>query len=302
MSGVSMRMSRQRKAMIASVIACGLIAVLVIGPSSVPAKKKIRNPGKLTLATQTHRLATLDDRTRLEVLCPGKKEPYGGGLLTTPPAANGEGVFANSYERLGQQRGFHSTAVLINLRGGAQSTTPRDVTLQVLCGKKIGKLEDPHAFADLQPGDGPRTLIAKCPGKSTLIGGGHQQANGVSNKGVVVTESHRISAKSWQVVAHNIGGFAGTAVSIGYCAPSKKPLITEVSSPVTIPTNQTGTATTPPCPAGRQMDWGGWSSPPSGEIRFMGAGFTAGGTWSATGFNSSGAPATLTAHAYCLKV
>jgi hypothetical protein len=296
-----MRMSRQRKALVASAITVGLITVLAIGLSSAPAKDKIRNPGKLTMATQTFRLATLDDRTRLTVECPGKKEPYGGGLLTNPPPAGGEGVFANSYERLGQQRGFHATAVLINLRGGAQSTTPRDVTLQVLCGKKIGKLKAPHAFADLQPGEGPRTLIAKCPGKRTLIGGGHQQANGVSRRGVVVTESHRISAKSWQVVAHNIGGFAGTAVSIGYCVPSKKPLITEVSQSVTIPTNETLTATTPPCPAGRQMDWGGWSSPPTGEIRFMGAGFTAGGTWSATGFNS-GPPATLTAHAYCLRV
>jgi hypothetical protein len=295
-----MRVSKRRKRVTAIAIAAGLIAVLTVGLASAPAKKrKVRNPGVLTMATQDSTLANLDDRTRLEVLCPGGRSPYGGGLLTNPPAALGQGVFPNSFERLGDQGGFHSTAALINL--GTQPVTPRQVTLQVLCGKKIGPLASPHDFADLQPGEGPRTLIATCPGKRTLIGGGHQQANGISRQGVVVTESHAISPKSWQVVARNLGGFAGTAVSIGYCVSSKKSLVTEVAGSVTVPTGETGTATTPPCPPGRQMDWGGFISPPTGEIRFMGAGFTAGGTWSATGYNS-GAPTTLTATAYCLRV
>ena len=40
----------------------------------------------------------------------------------------------------------------------------------------------------------------------------------------MTTESHRTSARTWQVVANDPGGFAGEAVSIGYCVRSKKPV------------------------------------------------------------------------------
>jgi hypothetical protein len=280
-----------------------LAAVLAVGIALAPAKKKkpkIRNPGTLTLATQTYSLKDVDQYQRLTVVCPGGQSPYGGGILTSPPPGpDGEGVYPNSYERLGSQGGYHVTATLINPGSGA--ATPRDSTLQVLCGKKIGKVASPHKVADFRPGDGAKTIVAKCPGKkSTLIGGGYQRSNGITDRGVVTTESHRISRKAWQVVAHNLGGFVGQAVSIGYCVQSKKSLITEVSGSVAIPTGQAGTATTTPCPPGRQLAFGGFSAPPSGGIRFMGAGFADGGAWSATGYNS-GPPATLTAYGYCLR-
>jgi hypothetical protein len=118
---------------------------------------------------------------------------------------------------------------------------------------------------------------------------------------VIATESHRISARTWQVVAYDPGGFAGTAVSIGYCVRSVSPVISEVAGSVTVPTGQAGTATTPPCPAGRQLVFSAFSAPPSGEIRFLGEGFNPDGSTSATGYNS-GAAATLSAYSYCLRV
>jgi len=282
------------------VIAAGLVA---IGPALAPAKKgkaKVRSPGKLVTASQGYTLDKVDDRTRMTVGCPGGKEPYGGGFLTGPaPGDDGQGIYPNSYERLGQQGGYHITAALIN--PNKATVVPRNLTLQVICGKKIGPIDSPHSSAQLSPGDGPNTVIAKCPRKQSLIGGGYQQTNGVSAAGVIATESHRTSARTWQVVAYDPGGFAGTAVSIGYCVHSKKSLISEVARSVTIPSRQAGTATTAPCPAGRRLVFSGFTAPPSGEIRFLGEGFNSNGSTSATGYNS-GAPATLTAYSYCLRV
>jgi hypothetical protein len=291
----------RRNALIAAV-AVLLLAALVFAVSPVTAKKKkVRSPGHLSIATQTYKLDDVDNAQRLTVGCPGHLKPYGGGMLTSPPPGeDGQGVYPNSYERLGVQRGYHITATLINPSGGPVAS--RNATLQVICGKKIGKITPPHTIADLGPGDGPRTLLATCPGNRTLIGGGYQRTDGTTNGGVVATESRRISDKTWQVVAHNIGVFGGQAVSIGYCVQSAKSLITEVSNSATLDPRQAGTAVAPPCPPDRQLDFGGFSSPPTGEIRFMGAGITDAGTWSATGYNSGSTPATITAYGYCLKV
>jgi hypothetical protein len=274
----------------------------LLGPGWATAKKskaKVRNPGHLVTAAQGYTLGTVDDYQRLTVSCPGGREPYGGGFLTSPKPDQGQGIYPNSYERLGAQGGYHVTATLIN--PAKTQVVPRNVTLQVICGKKIGPIDDPHSVGQLGPGAGPKTLIAKCPKKETLIGGGYQRSNGVTDGGVMTTESHRTSARTWQVVANDPGGFAGEAVAIGYCVKSKKSLITELSGSVTIPQRGTDTATTPPCPAGRQLVFSGFSAPPGGSIRFLGEGFNPDGSTSATGFNS-GAPATLTAYSYCLRV
>jgi hypothetical protein len=284
----------------ALLIAAACLAVL--GATGAPAKKakaKIRNPGQLVTATQGYTLDKVDDYQRLTVSCPGGKQPYGGGFLTDPtPGNDGQGVYPNSYERLGQQGGYHVTATLINPTKAR--VVPRNLTLQVVCGKKIGPIDDPHMIGNLGPGTGAKTLVAKCPKKQTLIGGGYQRSNGITDGGVMTTESHRISARSWQVVANDPGGFPGQAVSIGYCVRSKKSLITEVAGSVTIPSQESATATTAPCPAGRQLAFSGFSAPPSGQIRFLGEGFNPDGSTSATGFNA-GAPATLTAYSYCLR-
>jgi hypothetical protein len=287
-------------------VAGALLAVAVglalLGPALAPAKKgkaKLRNPGKLVTATQGSTLDTVDDRQRMTVGCPGAKQPYGGGFLTSPAPSDGQGVYPNSYERLGQQRGYHITAALIN--PNKTTVVPRNLTLQVICGKKIGPISDPHVVQEFGAGDGPKTLVATCPKKQSLIGGGYQRSNGVTGEGVFTTESHRTSARTWQVVAHDEGSLAGEGVSIGYCVRSKKPVITEVPGSVAIPSRQTATATTPPCPRGRQLVFSGFSAPPSGEIHFLGEGFNQNGSTSATGYNS-GAPATLTAYSYCLRV
>ena len=285
---------------IAGLVLLALTIAATREPAGAPAKKsKVRSPGKLVVATQGYTLDTVDDRTRMTVGCPGGKEPYGGGFLTSPPPGNdGQGIYPNSYERLGQQSGYHITAALINPNG--TQVVPRNLTLQVICGKKIGKISDPHVVEQLGPGDGAKTLVAKCPKKQSLIGGGYQRSNGVTSGGVMTTESHRTSARTWQVVANDPGGIAGEAVSIGYCVRSKKPVISELSGSVTIESHQTATATTPRCPGGRLV-FAGFSAPPSGAIRFLGEGFNPNGSSSATGYNSGG-PATLTAYSYCLRI
>jgi hypothetical protein len=296
------RVRKRGIAILAAMLLAAVAIVAALGPALAPAKKpkaKVRNPGQLVTATQSYQLDKVDDRQRMTVMCPGGKEPYGGGFLTNPAPELGQGVYPNSYERLGQQSGYHITATLINSFN--TQVVPRNVTLQVVCGKKIGPIDDPHGFQDLGPGDGPKTVTAKCPKKQSLIGGGYQQTNGVTDGGVIATESHRISARTWQVTAYNKGGFAGTAVAIGYCVKSKKSLITELTGTTTIGQRETGTATTPPCPKGRQLVFSGFNVPPSGDIRFLGEGFNPDGSTSATGVNS-GPPATLTAYSYCLRV
>jgi hypothetical protein len=105
------------------------------------------------VATQGYTLDKADDRTRMTVECPGGKEPYGGGFLTSPPPGDdGQGIYPNSYERLGQQRGYHITAALINPNRTA--VVPRNLTLQVICGKKIGPISDPHVIQQLSAGMG----------------------------------------------------------------------------------------------------------------------------------------------------
>jgi hypothetical protein len=293
---------RREAALLAGTLLIAAASLAVLGTTGAPAKKqkaKVRNPGHLVTATQSYQLDKVDDSQRMTVSCPGSKEPYGGGLLTDPAANLGQGVYPNSYERLGRQSGYHITATLID--PVRTQVVPRNVTLQVVCGKKIGRIDDPHSSADMGPGDGPKTVIAKCPKNETLIGGGYQQTNGVTDGGVIATESHQTSARTWQVVAYDPGGFAGTAVSIGYCVKSKKSLITQLSGTVNIDQRETATATTPPCPGGRQLVFSGFSAPASGAIRFLGEGFNPDGSTSATGFNS-GPPATLTAYTYCLRV
>ena len=50
-----------------------------------------------------------------------------------------------------------------------------------------------------------------------------------------------------------------------------------------------------------KLIFSGFSAPPGGSIRFLGEGFNPNGSTSASGYNS-GAPATLTAYSYCLRV
>lgn len=254
----------------------------------------------LTIATKTFRMSGADEKSRFTVRCPGRKIPFGGGMRATPPPSpDGEGVYPHSYERLGVQSGWHVTPVLFDPSRG--STEPRDVTLQVVCGRKGSHVTPPHTTVFVGPGQ-TKTIRATCPGRRHLFGGGFQRTDFISRGGDYVTESRAISSKTWQVTGTAFGSFGGELTAIAYCRRSKKPLVKEVSASTTVGVRQYGTATTPPCPAGRRLVFGGFSSSPSGPV-FLTDGFiNTDQAWTASGFNYFGPEATVTAYGYCHKV
>jgi hypothetical protein len=279
-------------------LAAILIAQLLGGGRADAAKSgKGKGKGKYSITTKTFQISQPNDGQRLLVLCPGKSEPLGGGMITDPPAADGEGIYPHSYERLGQQSGYHITVILFD--PSPAQTQARSVTLQVVCGPKYGKVQDPHTTLDLGPND-TKQAIAKCAGKRVLIGGGYQRTNFTHQGGIIATESHAISKKAWLVTAHGLGRFGGQATSIGYCVRSKKPLLKEVTATIPVLPGQSATATTVPCPGKRLLAFGGFSTPADGTVLSTGGSFQ-NGAWSVSGYNTSLLPGTLTAYGYCLK-
>jgi hypothetical protein len=248
----------------------------------------------LSLQTQTYRMSGTDAKQRLTVRCPGKKRlPYSGGMLTDPVGPNGEGVYPHSYERLGVQRGWHVTPVLYG-GGGARS-----VTLQVICGPRLGPVSSPHSTVFVGPGQ-TRTATANCPRGNRLLAGGFQRTNFVTRGGNYVTESRAASDHAWQVSGSAFGSFGGELTAIAYCLKSGGPLVSEVASQVDLPLDTSTTATTPACPPGSVMVGGGFSTSPSGPALVSSAYFAGNGSWSATAFNRFGPDATLSAHGYCM--
>jgi len=253
----------------------------------------------VTIATKTFQMSRADQKERLTVGCPGNTSPLGGGMTTDPPPGpDGEGVYPHSYERLGVQQGWHVTAVLFDPSHG--STQPRDVTLQAVCGPKLGHVTPPHKTKYVKPGQ-TRKVVAKCPGRRHLFSGGFQRTDFISQGGNYVTESRAISSKAWRVTGHAFGSFGGELTAIAYCVRSKRPLLTEAYAWTMLTTGALGTATTPACPPGRRMTAGGFSGNGSQSMLFTNGTFNPDGTWSASGFGSSG-QTNFTAHGYCLKV
>lgn len=274
-----------------------LLAQGLAGDAAAKAKGKKR----VTLATKTYSLNRADQKQRLTVRCPHHKIPLGGGMSSSPPPSQGtgEGVYPHSYERLGVQHGYHVTAVLYDPSRG--NTTSRTVTLQVLCGRKLGHMTPPHRTVYVGPGQ-TKSAVAKCPGRRHLIGGGFQRTDFTSKGGDYVTESRAISAKAWRVTGHAFGSFGGELTAIGYCLHSKKPLVREVSGQTSIGPLQTGTAQTSPCPRRRKLVFGGFSTDPTGSTFFTNGGWASMRSRTASGFNTSSSPSTLTVYGYCLKV
>src|SRR3954464_15278099 len=121
----------------------------------------------LTLQSQTYQLSGADTKQRLTVRCPGKRSlPYSGGMVTDPLGSDGEGVYPHSYERLGVQRGWHVAALLYD--PDHRSTQPRNVTLQVTCGPRLGHVTPPHKTKYVKPGQ-TKTVVATCPGRRHLF-------------------------------------------------------------------------------------------------------------------------------------
>ena len=252
----------------------------------------------LTLKSQTYRLSGADAKQRLTVRCPGKKAlPYSGGMVTDPLGPDGEGVYPHSYERLGVQRGWHVTPVLYS---PSDEVGSRAVTLQVVCGPRLGPVSSPHSTVFVAPGE-TRTAVASCPRGSRLLAGGFQRTNFVSRGGNYVTESRASSDRAWQVSGSAFGNFGGELTAIAYCLRSSTPLISEVATETELPEEESATTTTPACPSGSSMVGGGFSTSPSGAALVSSAYFDSSGGWSATAFNEFGPTATLSAHAYCMR-
>jgi hypothetical protein len=252
----------------------------------------------MRMVTKKFKMSRPNEKRRLTVRCPGNRWPMGGGVKTNPPlSAGGEGVYPHSYERLGVQGGFHTTPVLWD--PSPRSTQRRTVKLQVMCGRKLGKVTPPHSTKYVKPGK-TKTVIATCPGRRHLFGGGFQRTDFISRGGNYVTESHAISSKSWKVVASAFGNFGGEITAIAYCTRSKRPLLREVSGSTTIGHGQVGTARTAPCPGKSRLVYGGFHSSPSGSVFMADGHFKRDGSWSTSAFNRFGPTATLTAYGYCL--
>src|SRR5512144_1857411 len=120
------------------------LAVLLIGTAVVVLALACAGSAQaLILQTQTFQLSGANDKDRLEVHCPGKSLPYSGGMTTDPLGVDGEGVYPHSYERLGVQHGWHVTPVFFD-PSPLRSTSSRSVTLQVVCGPRLGPVSPPH--------------------------------------------------------------------------------------------------------------------------------------------------------------
>jgi hypothetical protein len=254
----------------------------------------------LTLATRSFSLRKPDTAPRLETICPGGKFPVGGGLTISPPTgADGEGIYPHSYERLGAQRGWHISVVVLD--PSPSSTTTRTATVQAMCGfGVIPATPTPHRTVYLRPGE-TKTVTASCPNGQFLVSGGFQRTDFRSDGGDYVTESHASGPRAWVVSGHAYGTGSGELTAIAYCARMKQPILTEVaSSPAPVGTGSAATTTTPACPSGNRLITGGFSLNGSTNALFAQGSFNPDGTWSASGYGFFGAAPQLTAYGYCL--
>jgi hypothetical protein len=253
----------------------------------------------LNYATDSFRISKPDFPDRFDIRCPGKTFPLGGGAVSSPPLeADGAGAYPHSYERLGVQRGWHISEVLFDPTPA--DSTPRTVTLQVICGKGLVPTSSPHKTVYMRSGQ-TKTAVARCTGGRKLFGGGFQRNNWISTGGSYVTESRAIGTKAWQVAGTAFARWGGELTAIAYCAKDKSLPLTEVSATTTIPFGAAATAITPACPAGRSLTSGGFSFNGSQNAFFGDGSLNRDGTWSATGYGYFGEVPSFTAYGYCLK-
>jgi hypothetical protein len=283
-------------------IAAALIGQRIVGTEQASGAKAItKTSGSVKLATKSFQMTRADEERRLVVRCPGRLVPLGGGMVSDPPPGpDGEGVYAQSYERLGVQRGWHVTALLFDPSRG--NTTTRNVTMQVKCARKQKHVTPPHTTVFLSPGQ-TKTIRATCHGRRHLFGGGFQRTNLVSRGGAYATEARAISSKAWQVTGSAFGDFGGELTAIGYCRRSKKPLLSEVSASTRIQPREFAWVTTPPCPGNRKLVFGGFNSSRNDAILIADGRFNPDNSWSGSAVNHfGGGSVTFIVYGYCLKV
>ena len=252
----------------------------------------------LTLSSKSFQVNSPNKRLRFEALCPGKTYPLGGGMVTSPGLGpDGEGIYPQSFERLGAQRGWHITAWLFDPPGNGAS---RNLTVQVACGKGLVPDSSPHKTVFVRPGE-TKSVTSTCPRGQVLMSGGFQRTDFLNDGGDYVTESRAVG-NAWKVTGSAYGKYGGELTSLGYCAKSKRPLLTEVASPATpVPFGMPATATTSPCPGGGRLTAGGFSAGGATQMFFAGGSIGQDNTWTARGYGFFGPAPGLTAYGYCLQ-
>ncbi|MGH2984650.1 MAG: hypothetical protein ACRDK5_10445 [Solirubrobacterales bacterium] len=282
------------------------------GPVQPPGLARKRNVlggvgdlGKPIVVSKAFRLKGPNETQRLAVNCPGSSATLGGGMISNPPlGSDGEGIYPHSYERLGVQRGWHISATLIDPT--PDSTTPRQVRIQAVCATGlIPATPSPHTTVFILPGQ-TKSATASCPRGQYLFSGGFQRTDfrnfGLPDGGGdYVTESRAIDPRTWRVTGHAFGEFGGELTAIVYCVGHDRPLLREVSASVPLPDGESATATTSPCPGGRQLTSGGFSANGSQDAFFAAGSINRDGTWSATAFAYFGPAPSLTAYGYCIR-
>ena len=282
------------------------------GPVQPPGRARKRNTqgeignlGKPAVVARTFRMKGANQTRRLTVNCPGGSAPLGGGMISSVPlGSDGEGVYPHSYERLGVQRGWHISATLIDPTPGR--TSSRRITIQGVCaGEFTTATPSPHKTVFIRPGQ-TKSVTAGCPRGQYLFSGGFQRTDfrnfGLPDGGGdFVTESRAINPSAWRVAGHAFGRFGGELTAIAYCVGHGRPLLREVSASVRLRGGMSATATTPPCPRGRQLTSGGFSANGSQNAFFAGGSINRDHTWSVTAFGYFGPVPSLTAYGYCLR-
>jgi hypothetical protein len=274
--------------------------IRILGHKGVSTPGVARPITDFTIATQAVHLSKPDTVQRGQAICPRGRFPLGGGMITAPPnGSDGEGIYPHSYERLGAQRGWHVSVVLLDPT--PSGTTSRTVTVQALCGRGVvPATPTPHKTVYIRPGE-TKTATAHCPGGQSLVSGGFQRTDFRSDGGDYITESKAVGTNAWTVSGHAYGTGPGELTAIAYCARMKRPIIKEVAStPAALAVGQSATATTPTCPVGTRMVTGGFSSNGSTNSLFAAGSFNQDGTFSATSYGFFGATPQLTAFGYCL--
>src|SRR5919204_402248 len=172
--------------------------IRILGRKGAATPGSARTLRGASVVTQTFRLNKPDTAPRLEVLCPRGQEPIGGGMTQSPGVGtDGDGVYPHSFERLGAQRGFHISAVVLD-PSPAQTTT-REVTVQVVCGRGVDvATPTPHKTVWIRSGQ-HKTVTARCPKGQFLVSGGFQRTNFRSDGGNYVTESRAAGPRAWTV-------------------------------------------------------------------------------------------------------
>ena len=279
-----------------------LAAATLLGaafPIPAAAEPEARKAADVFMKEDTFTMSRPDDTPRLTVGCPGGKTviPLGGGMFSSPsPGTDGEGVYPHSFERLGAQSGWHVTPVFYD--PSPASSTPRQVTLQVICGPKTRSIVAIRRTVFVQPGE-EASASATCSGGRRLFGGGFQRTNFVTGDGNYVTSSGSSSDRTWTVTGSAFGSFGGEMTAIAYCRASRKPILTEVSATSSVPPGSYGTAATPPCPGNLVLVSGGHSVFPAKSSLFADGFVNSTRGWTAGVYNAFGPAAIVTARGYC---